>query len=111
MNAPFPDTITIKRNVKGAQDSLGEKSNTLTAIHTDIPARLESWSSSTEYKSAGQRPVTRTVVYVRPNIDDIQTQDEIYVDDVKIGTVNGVNPALSPNPPEIDHYELSYDKP
>lgn len=110
----FVHTVTIKREVKGDQNSLGEKGETLTTIYTDIPARVEFERQKVEYNPSGQRSVNRTIVYLKPEYSNLQDQDQVFRTDtgtdVFIGLTRVVE-ALSPQGKPLDHFELEIENP
>lgn len=100
----FRDTITVKRRTSSSQNEYGEETYSDTTIYTNIPARIESYDASTQYRESGERAVDSTIVYT-PTGYTFALQDKIYKGAVYLGLISGINTALGSGT-SIDHYEL-----
>ena len=92
----FIHEITITRDIKGTQNSLGEKTEITSTIYENIPVRIESNREKVEYRDSGQRTKNITIIYVPERFDQINRHDKIYQGSTFLGLVDAINPALAP---------------
>lgn len=112
----FIHTITTSREIKGVQNSIGEKTETEEEILSSVPARIESEKAETQYRTSGQRADDYMVIYLQPQYTNILLQDKVFRTDlggepIYLGLIIGINPALSPNGKKLDHNELIIENP
>ena len=100
---------TIKRRTTASTNTLGEKVYTWTAVYTNVPCRLEEFRPEVQYRQSGERPLARTILYVKPTTL-IQAQDQVYVGGIYQGLIQEVLTAWSPTG-AVDHFEGHIENP
>jgi hypothetical protein len=113
----FIHKIQVLRFAQSGQDNLGQITVSSSAFPSlpYIPARIESWDAKEEYRDSQGRIVNRTLIYTPIGYPILQVEDDVYDktngQNVWIGRVVGVNPALKAFTTTLDHYEIIIEKP
>lgn len=121
LDSLFIHRVTAIRFKPSGQSNMGEvqhsksyipsNSSTPTTWDGTLRCRIERYQANTQYREAGERAKNQTIIYMPITNPVLELRDEIYENNVYIGLVFGINPALKAFSTDLDHYEYILDNP